>query len=927
LHNPTFGRARELAVIRRALDETADGAGGCLLLYGPAGIGKSHLLRVATELAGPLKIAVACREAFKLDLAAPLVTLAGTLRTCEPATTEFDWLAERPEGEDQYHTLERLRASLENAAARSPLLIVIDDAHWMDELSALAIRELVPALASSPVRWLFASRPTSRETPGRQTLAWLARDWTTPVQVGVLDDAAIAELCADLVGAEADNTVLALTAGCGGNPLRIEKLLTALRVTGQLVVNGGRATVVGSELPSSFIDTIKDVLASLSEDAQWLLRASSVFARPFSVGAAARLVGRAPAELFPLIDEAVADFLTEDADGLTFAHDRVRSAVYHTLLQPVREQLHRDAAAIARDEGRSMLEVAGHLLRSGRAGTADAITLLRRAAKEVAGAAPATAASLMVHALEAIGPHGPQRAAAIAEAVGLLASAARLTQARELGEEALRAGLDGETEAVLLLGLAEAFKHAGENQNAVHYADRGLCHAGISDATRARLHAIRAHALFYVDKLTEADAAGAESDRLGRGSHEYGASVFGLTARSLVAHAEGRLGDALRHAETATALADQAGAEALHRHPRIWLGSAQAALDRFDAAEQTFNFGRRESERLGTAWSQPLWHYYYANLLTARGRLDEAVAEADAGVATAELTAHQLAVPLLGTLIRLAVLRDDIAAAQEYRARMRTLVGAGITAPAEDVLWAEGVLLDASGASDAALAMLTGLYDDLPARPALIGHDPAAAGALVAIALAGNDRHRAELVVDASRGLAERNPGSRSAAGAAAHADGLLHRDPSRLAQAVEQFRATPRPLALAAALEDAAVIGRDAEQRATVEAWYDEALAIVTGCGAKGPRRRLERRLGAWRGAVLTAAEPAPFLPQLSEAERRVALLVADGLTNIEVARRLFLSRHTVDSHLRKIFTKLTIKRRTELAKLVERERAATIT
>jgi DNA-binding CsgD family transcriptional regulator len=77
----------------------------------------------------------------------------------------------------------------------------------------------------------------------------------------------------------------------------------------------------------------------------------------------------------------------------------------------------------------------------------------------------------------------------------------------------------------------------------------------------------------------------------------------------------------------------------------------------------------------------------------------------------------------------------------------------------------------------------------------------------------------------------------------------------------------------------------------------------------------------------VLTAAEPAPFLPQLSEAERRVALLVADGLTNIEVARRLFLSRHTVDSHLRKIFTKLTIKRRTELAKLVERERAATIT
>jgi DNA-binding CsgD family transcriptional regulator/tetratricopeptide (TPR) repeat protein len=918
----TFGRDREVAVIFRALTETAAGAGGCLVLDGPPGIGKSHLLRSATAFAGSCGIAVAGREAFQLDLAAPLVTLAGTLRSCGPAAAEFEWLSERPTREDQYQTLERLRASLENFAARQPLLIIIDDAHWMDELSALAVRELVPALASSPVRWLFAGRTVTPETPGRQTLTWLSRSGSEVVHLGVLDDPATTRLCAEVVGAEVDNTVLALAAGCGGNPLRIEKLLTALRVTGQLVISGGVATVVGSELPSSFVDTVQDVLASLPADVQWLLRAGSVFARPFGIEAVARLMSRPPAELYPLVEEALADFLTEESDGLTFAHDLVRQAVYSTLRKAVGEQLHRDAAAITRDEGRSALEVAEHLLRSGRTGTGEAVTLLRSAAKQVAGTAPATAATLMLHALDTIGPHSPGRAPVIADAVGLLASAARLTEARELGEEALRAGLDGDSETVLLLGLAEAFKHAGQNLSAVRYADRGLAHAGITDATRARLHAVRAHALFYVDRLSEADASGAESDTLGRASRQYGASVFGLTARSLVAHAEGRLDDALAHAETATALADQAGGEALHRHPRIWLGSAQAALDRLDDAEKTYTRGRQESERLGTAWAQPLWHYYYANLLTARGRLDEAVAEADAGVETAELTAYQLAVPLLGALIRLAVLRGEIIAAQEHHARMRRLIGTGITAAPEDVIWAEGVLLHATGESEAALATLAGLYDELPGRPALIGQDPAAAATLVGIALAAEDVDRAALVVDAARRLADRNPGSRSAAGAAAHAGGLLSRDPVRLRLAIEQFRATPRPLALAAALEDAAMIGRDAEATSTVRSWYDEALDIVTGCGAAGAQRRLESRLGAWRGtAVPAAVEAPPCLPQLSAAERRVALLVVAGQTNIQVAERLFLSRHTVDSHLRKIFSKLKINRRVELAARVARE------
>jgi ATP/maltotriose-dependent transcriptional regulator MalT len=915
----TFGREGELAAIRRVLADTADGAGGCLLIDGPAGIGKSHLLRTAVEMAGSSGITVAFREAFRLDLAAPLVTLASALRSCRPATSEFQWLATGHGPENQYQILERLRAALEHAAVRRPLLVVIDDAHWMDELSALAVRELVPALASAPVRWLFASSPVAQETPGRQTLDWLSRDGNEPIHLTVLDDAATTRFSAEVIGAEVDNTVLALTAGCGGNPLRIGKLLTALRATGQLVVNDGVASVVGDELPSSFIDTVQDLLGSLSLEAQWLLRATSVLDRPFGIEAAARLVGRAPADLFPLVEEVGADFLTEDNEGLSFTHELVRQAIYATLRKTVREQLHRDAAALSRADSRPALEVAHHLLRTGRSGTMEAVTLLRMAAREVAGAAPTTAATLILRALDALGPHEPDRTTLIAEAVGLLASAARLHEARELGEEALRGGLDAETEALLLLGLAEAFKHGGQNQSAVEYADRGLADASVSDPTRARLHAIRAHALFYVGRLGAADSSGTCADELGRSSGEFGASVFGLTARSLVAHAQGRLDDAFADAVTATELADRAGGAALHRHPRIWLGSAQTSLDLFDDAERTFDRGRKESERLGTAWAQPLWHYYYASLLAARGQLDDAAAEADAGVETAEqLTAYQLAVPLLGKLVQLAVARGDIARAQDHHARMQRRMSSGITAAPEDVDWAEGLLLHATGDSSAALTVLTCLYDGLPTRTALIGTDPAAAATLVRIALAADDSGRATRVADAAQRLAQRNPGSASAAGAAAHAEGLLRRDVVLLQQAIERFRATPRPLALAAALEDAAVVGRGVRPETIVRRWTTEALAIVTRCGALSAQQRLERRLG------ITGPRQTPTatcLPQLTPAERRVALAVAAGRTNIEVAAGLFLSRHTVDSHLRKIFEKLGVNRRVDLATLVARE------
>jgi DNA-binding CsgD family transcriptional regulator len=189
---------------------------------------------------------------------------------------------------------------------------------------------------------------------------------------------------------------------------------------------------------------------------------------------------------------------------------------------------------------------------------------------------------------------------------------------------------------------------------------------------------------------------------------------------------------------------------------------------------------------------------------------------------------------------------------------------------------------------------------------------------LARIARDTQDDALAQLALSTSGRRTERNPGIQSFAATAAHVRGLLERSETKLREAVALFERAPRPLELAAALEDLGAELTATDRDAAVDV-LDRTLALYTELGASWGARRVRSRLRELgvRRRLVTAEPETSGWAALTAAELAVVRLVAEGLTNREVAERLFVSAHTVSSHLRHVFSKLGINSRVELARL----------
>jgi DNA-binding CsgD family transcriptional regulator/predicted ATPase len=395
-----------------------------LLLDGPAGIGKSTVLAAAARQARGLGVAVAAGRPTGPDRAAPLAPLLDALRSADPPVLTAGGLAALADlSGSQLPLLDRLAEIVTGYTRTRPLLVVLDDLQWADDLTVFALRALVPALAAEPVLWLVARRPQLARPAARGlvTQGRAARDPAVAccpeprsagqrarrLVLGPLPEKAVALVCAGVLGATPDRSVLELASRAGGNPGLVRDLLGTLRDRGAVVVRDGRAAALTGELPADFLAAVDRGLDELSAAARRLLEAGAVLGRPFSLHEAAGLLDRPVGDLIAAVREAIEVGAVVDRGGvLDFSHDVMREAVYAGTVRSVRRVLH-EAVEALREERKPVNEIVGHAVRSTSRGDLQAADARRDAAGQPVPTVPA--ADRLAKALDLIGPDHPDR--------------------------------------------------------------------------------------------------------------------------------------------------------------------------------------------------------------------------------------------------------------------------------------------------------------------------------------------------------------------------------------------------------------------------------------------------------------------------------------------------------------------------------------
>jgi DNA-binding CsgD family transcriptional regulator len=389
----------------------------------------------------------------------------------------------------------------------------------------------------------------------------------------------------------------------------------------------------------------------------------------------------------------------------------------------------------------------------------------------------------------------------------------------------------------------------------------------------------------------------------------------GLQALAMVALADGFVDRAVFLAQRAVSVAERS--QAAWANPRLWHGTALADADRLGEADIVLRAGRSEAERTGSLARLPLYHWAIADVRLASGQWDDAVAEAQAGLALIEESTTEVG-DVLANAVRahVAFHRGEIEMARAaVDAAQRSLVAGPLEIGFEWMTWIAALLDESEGRPTEALSSLAEVWDLIAPVRYLQVASRAMGPDLVRMAVAAGDRQRAAGVTEELERSAPRC-GSPTARGIALRCRGLLEDDPDALLEAVAVHRRGPRPYQLAAACEDAGVALGRIGQTGDAVPLLNEAVAAYERLDAVRDVDRVQpvlHRMGV-RRARQPARRPAFGWDSLTPSELQVVDLAVTGLTNREIAERLFVSRRTVATHLEHVFQKLGHGNRVEL-------------
>src|SRR6516165_5531985 len=621
---PIRGRADELKVIAELVAAVRQGRGGVLIIEGPPGIGKSRLLTEVMALADKCGVRALFGEAFEYQQAVPFFSLFMATLRADPPVGDAEALRRLGGSADlRYWVVNDLADTIHAAAAQTPLAIMLEDIHWADNGTLLALRSLATAQPDAPVLWVLTARTGAGGPTLHETLSVLQRANATFLRLAAMTPDAVADMVQDTVRARADESLLNLAAKGHGNPFLVSELVGGLGEEGRLNVSGGRAVATGDGLPRRLGASMQQRLDLLSHGAGDVVRVAAVLPDRFSAGLLAAMLDRPPALLLSALEEAVrADLLVEDGERLRFRHDLLREATRQSLPQSLRRAMERQSASIMLGMGAAPAEVATQLARSAEPGDREAIGTLRQAAQSVGHSDASAAADLSKRALELLPADDAEHGSLVAETVELLNRASRYEEAEELAVAALSEAASPEEEAEIRLRLGTFTKHSTERR--VEENRRALQLRDISELTRARHLAWLAYNLMLQDHVGRAREAADEAAAAAASTGDLESRIISELTLALFDCGDGYARRSVSRLGALCALPYTSDATAAHDLAAHHYALQRAVAGRVDDATAQIAEGTEHARREGNAMARNMWAIFGGLVHIAAGRLSAA---------------------------------------------------------------------------------------------------------------------------------------------------------------------------------------------------------------------------------------------------------------------------------------------------------------